>query len=80
MQVYALLYLNITVILDRQLKNQIHNHREPENIEESLRMYKLQPVSTVHRNQQDLNQIETVESITCKISEKQIQKRMECLC
>merc|ERR1719452_185462 len=51
--------------------------REPENIHETLKMYKLQPLAgsstTMSRNctAENLNSIETVETVTCRIGEEE---------
>merc|ERR1711874_615292 len=58
--------------------------REPENINETIKMYKLQPIPTISRQStapQHLNSIETVETITCKVAEEDTRTgRSDCLC
>merc|ERR1719186_330942 len=61
--------------------------REPENIHSTLKMYKLQPIqgssSTMSRNctAENLNSIETVETVTCRVGEEDCGKgRTDGLC
>ena len=56
--------------------------REPEDINETIKMYKLQPIPTISRQSTapNLNSIETVETITCKIGEETKPGRTDCLC
>jgi len=63
--------------------------REPENIHETLKMYKLQPLAgsstTMSRNctAENLNSIETVETVTCRMGEEERETsrgRADCLC
>lgn len=63
--------------------------REPENIHETLKMYKLQPLAgsstTMSRNctAENLNSIETVETVTCRLGEEERETsrgRADCLC
>ena len=59
--------------------------REPENIHETLKMYKLQTIqgsnTTLSRQstEQQLNSIETVETVTCNISDQEKEKEA-CFC
>merc|ERR1719370_246612 len=55
--------------------------REPEDINETIKMYKLQPIPTISRQSTapNLNSIETVETITCKIGEETKPGRTDCL-
>eukprot|EP00092_Neocalanus_flemingeri_P095196 GFUD01121107.1.p1 GENE.GFUD01121107.1~~GFUD01121107.1.p1 ORF type:complete len:130 (-),score=28.21 GFUD01121107.1:114-503(-) len=62
--------------------------REPEDIHETLKMYKLQPIqgssTTISRKSTalNLNSIETVETVTCRLGEEDVtgKGRVECLC
>ena len=56
--------------------------REPESINETLKMYKLQPESTESsdRLEGNLNSIQTVESVTFRLSDEKHEKKSEYIC